>query len=279
MTVSVIMASCNPEKELLTIAIKSVLKQTFDNFEFIIVDDGSKSPIEPIVRSISNDQRIAVFRIDNSGLGAALNYGISKSSGKYIARLDDDDMMLPERLQKQVGYMDAHPEVSCVGTWHYDKYKDKYYPHRKFPTSHEDIICHLLQCRFSLAHTTLMYRREAFDKIGGYRIPRGGQDLDLVLQLGTVGRLANLPEYLNCYTMSATGLGTVNPQKDAAYRFAIQDVKERGLYPEYSSFINTSFEKLQKTASSPSKNLYEKWKRRFLIARVIFFGKRMNLPE
>ena len=118
MTVSVIMASCNPEKELLTIAIKSVLKQTFDNFEFIIVDDGSKSPIEPIVRSISNDQRIAVFRIDNSGLGAALNYGISKSSGKYIARLDDDDMMLPERLQKQVGYMDAHPEVSCVGTWH-----------------------------------------------------------------------------------------------------------------------------------------------------------------
>ena len=279
MTVSVIMASCNPEKELLTIAIKSVLKQTFDNFEFIIVDDGSKSPIEPIVRSISTDRRITVFRIDNSGLGAALNYGISKSSGKYIARLDDDDMMLPERLQKQVNYMEAHPEVSCVGTWHYDKYKDKYYPHRKFPTSHEGIICHLLQCRFSLAHTTLMYRREAFDKIGGYRIPRGGQDLDLELQLGTIGRLANLPEYLNSYTMSATGLGTVNPQKNAAYRFALQDVKERGLYPKYSSIINTSFEKLEKTASIPSKNLHEKWKRRFLIARVIIFGKRMNLPE
>ena len=276
MTVSVIMASCNPELELLTNAIKSVLKQTFDNFEFIIVDDGSKSPIEPIVRSISNDQRIAVFRIDNSGLGAALNYGIDKSKGKYIARLDDDDMMLPERLQKQVGYMDAHPEVSCVGTWHYDKYKNKYYPHRKFPTDHEGIICHLLQSRFSLAHTTLMFRRDAFDKIGGYRIPRGGQDLDLELQLGSVGLLANLPCYLSYYTMSASGLGTVNPQKYAAYLFALKDAEKNNLYPEHADLIRHTISKLQTIDNSPKKSLREKWKRRLLILRVQLLGKKIK---
>lgn len=274
--VSVVMASCNPDANMLKDSINSVLLQSHKNFEFIIVDDGSDNNIEEIVRSISNDTRIAVYRINNSGLGAALNYGIGKSSGKYIARLDDDDMMLPERLQKQVEYMEAHPDVSCVGTWHYDKYRNKCYPHRKFPTDHEGIVFHLLQSRFSLAHTTLMFRRNAFEKIGGYRIPRGGQDLDLELQLGTVGRLANLPDYLSIYTMSASGLGTINPQKYAAYLFALLDVEKRGLYPEHSDLIHKSINKLNKIDNSYMKNLREKWKRRLLIMRVQLFGKKLS---
>lgn len=273
MIVSVVMASHNPDVRMLEAAIKSILRQTFEDFELIIVDDGSDYALKPVVLSISNDKRIAVYTIPNSGLGAALNYGIGKSSGKYVARLDDDDMMLPERLERQVGFMEEHPEVSCVGTWHYDKYGDKYYPHRKFPTEHEGIVSHLLQSRFSLAHTTLMFRRNAFDKIGGYRIPRGGQDLDLELQLGTVGRLANLPAYLTCYTMSATGLGTVNPQKYKAYLFALQDVVERGLYPEYTSLTKASILKLQRIDSSRQKSLREKWKRKLLMLRVSIFGK------
>ena len=275
MLISVVMASCNPDFSLLSLAIESVLKQTFTNFEFIIVDDGSKQPLEPIVKSFTNDRRIAIYRIENSGLGAALNYGIQKSSGKYIARLDDDDMMVPERLQKQVDFMESHPTVSCVGTWHYDKFGNKFYPHRKFPTKHESIVHHLLQSRFSLAHTTLMFRKEAFDQIGGYRIPRGGQDLDLELQLGTVGRLANLPEYLNYYTMSASGLGTINPQKYAAYLFALQDVENRKQYPEHAPLIHETIQKLKKIDHSPRKSMREKWKREILIARVMILGKKL----
>lgn len=273
--VSVVMASCNPDANMLKDSINSVLLQSHKNFEFIIIDDGSNIPVKQIVSSISNDKRIVVYRIKNSGLGAALNYGIGKSSGKYIARLDDDDMMLPERLQKQVEYMEAHPDVSCVGTWHYDKYRNKCYPHRKFPTDHEGIVFHLLQSRFSLAHTTLMFRRNAFEKIGGYRIPGGGQDLDLELQLGTVGRLANLPVYLTVYTMSASGLGTVNPNKYAAYLFALRDVEKRNLYPQYADLVHMTIAKLQRIDKSRHKSLRENLKRRLLIMRVQLFGKKL----
>lgn len=276
MKVSIVIASCNPNQELLRLALESILRQTYRNYEVIIVDDGSKTPVETYVHDITNDSRIKVLRIPNSGLGAALNYGIQHSSGEYIARLDDDDMMVETRIQKQMNYLDSHPNVSCVGTWHYDKIGNKCFPHRKFPTEHEEIVKSLLVFRFALAHTTLMFRRTAFNLIGGYRIPRGGQDLDLELQLGTVGKLANLGEYLNYYTMSATGLGTVNPTKYEAYLFALEDVLNRNLYPQYQNIVISTVKKLKEINNSPIKNVREKAKRFFLIQRVKLAGKKLH---
>ena len=276
MRVSIVMASCNPNKELLQVAIESIIRQSYTDYEVIIVDDGSKDPVENYVKEITNDSRFKILRITNSGLGAALNYGIEHSSGEYIARLDDDDMMMEHRIQKQVDFLDLHPDVSCVGTWHYDKIGNRYYPHRKFPTDHEDIVKSLLVFRFALAHTTLMFRRIAFNKIGGYRIPRGGQDLDLELQLGTVGKLANIGEYLNYYTMSATGLGTNNPKKYEAYLFALEDVVKRNLYPQYEKISSKSVKMLKEINNSPFKNVREKAKRFFLIQRVKMFGKKLH---
>lgn len=275
MEVSVVMASCNPNYDLLKMAIQSILCQTYKEFELIIVDDGSEKPIESTIKKISADERIKVFRIENSGLGAALNYGIKNSKGKYIARLDDDDMMLPERLEKQALFLENNPTVACVGTWFYDKYENKFFPHKKYPTKHDDIVKMLLRFRFSLAHTTLMFRREAFDKIGGYRIPGGGQDLDLELQLGTVGDLANIPAYLNCYSMSAGGLGTVNPKKYQAYMFALEDVVNRNLYPKYVKIALSSLESLKRIERSPLKKYREKLIRFFLITRVRLLGKEL----
>ena len=117
MKVSVVMAGRNSNPALLKEAIDSILNQTFQDFEFVFVDDGSDKPMEPVVRSLSFDHRIAVYRIGHSGLGAALNHGIAHSEGEYIARIDDDDLMLPSRLEKQVRFLDIHPEVSCVGSW------------------------------------------------------------------------------------------------------------------------------------------------------------------
>lgn len=270
------MASYNPDKKLLASAIESVIHQTFTNFELIIVDDGSKEPIEPYIRTVSTDPRVRVFRITNSGPGAAANYGILQTTGEYIARLDDDDMMLSTRIQKEAEYLDTHPDVSCVGTWHYDKIGNRYYPHRKFPTGHEEIVKSLLVFRIAQAHTTLMFRRTAFDKIGGYRILRGGLDLDLCLQLGTVGRLANLGEYLNYYTMSANGLGTVNPKKYEAYLFALEDVVNRKLYPQYQNIAIGTVKKLREINNSPLKDVREKAKRLILILRVKLLGKKLH---
>lgn len=276
MKVSIVMASNNPDRKLLAAALESVIHQTFTDFELIIVDDGSKEPVEQYIRTVTTDPRVNVYRITNSGPGAAAKYGIQHSTGEYIARLDDDDMMLSTRIQKQVEYLDSHPEVSCVGTWHYDKSGNHYYPHRKFPTEHEEIVKSLLAFRFAQAHTTLMYRRTAFDQVGGYRIQRGGLDLDLCLQLGTVGRLANIGEYLNYYTMSTTGLGTVNPKKYDAYLFALEDVINRNLYPQYQNITIGAVKKLRAINNSPLKNVLEKAKRFFIIQRIILLGKKLH---
>ena len=271
--VSVVMASRNPNPAMLKEAIDSVLCQTYKDFELIIVDDGSDSPVEPVVRSISEDSRIKVFGIKHSGLGAALNHGIFEAEGEYIARLDDDDMMLPSRLERQVAFMEVHKDVSCAGTWFYDKVGNKYYPHRKYSVEHEDIIKGLLTRHFLLAHTSVMFRKSAWEEIGGYRVAGGGQDLDLFLQLGTVGKLANIGEYLTCYRMSATGLGTVNPKKREAYLFALDDVVKRNLYPQYTDIAKASIESLNEMQNKKHKTKYY---RMLLVWRVKLLGKRLS---
>lgn len=271
------MASKNPVPDLLKQAILSILRQSLREFELIIVDDGSDEPIEFIIRSFTNDSRIKNFRIKNSGLGAALNYGISKSSGKYIARLDDDDMMCPDRLEKQYQYLENNEDCSCVGTWHYDLVGNRYYPHRKYPCNHNSIVLQLIEGRFSMAHTSIMFRRESFDKIGGYRISGGGQDLDLFLQLSTVGLLANLPFYLTYYTMSETGLSQINPKKKEAYLFAYKSLLEGNNYPELSSLLKKRISDLEISVNQEENSNnkgFRKSGRWLLVMRVKLFGKK-----
>lgn len=270
MKVSVVMAGRNSNPALLKEAIDSILNQTFQDFEFVFVDDGSDMPMEPVVRSISSDSRIIVYRIPHSGLGAALNHGIKHANGEYIARIDDDDLALPTRLEKQVAFLDEHPDVSCVGTWFYDKVGKKCLPHRAYPTEHKELVRDLLGIHWGLAHTTVMYRKGAFEKVGGYRIQGGGQDLDLFLQLGTVGKLANVDEYLTCYTMSANGLGSVNPKKKEAYIFALNDVVERNLYPAYVEIAKLSIRQLKKENKSV---LRTRLIRTLMVWRVRLLGK------
>ena len=275
MRVSVVMATRNPDLGDLKVSMDSVYNQTYKDFELILVDDGSEVPVSEVVKPLINESiPTRVFRIVPSGLGAALNYGISQAEGEYIARIDDDDMMLPTRLEKQVEYLENHPEVSCVGTWFYDKVGKSFIPHRQYPTIHKEIIKGLLSLKWGLAHTSVMYRKDTFEKIGGYRIIGGGQDLDLFLQLGTVGKLANVDEYLTCYTMSANGLGTVNPKKREAYLFALNDVLNRNLYPEYSTITNASIVKLNGKQSNHSV-LLSRFLRTLLMMRIKVLGKQL----
>lgn len=274
MKVSVVMACRDSKPALLKSAILSVLSQTYVDFEFIIVDDGSKYPISEVVHKISLDKRITVIRIEPSGLGAALNYGISNSQGEYIARLDDDDIMCPDRLKKQVQYLDANPNVSCLGTQLFDLFGNRFIEHRKYPIEHDDIIKSLLSLRWSMAHTALMYRRSSFNEINGYRIKGGGQDLDLLIQMGTVGKLANLDDYLVFYRMSTSGLSVNNPTKSLAYLFALNDVLERGLYPDFYKITKHSIKNINRKKTTPSK---VSMRRVLLIINVLIRGRRMVL--
>ena len=275
MKVSVVMAGRNSNPALLKEAIGSILNQTYQNFEFIFVDDGSDKPMESVVRSISSDERIIVYSIEPSGLGAALNYGIQHSHGEYIARIDDDDISLPTRLEKQVKYMDEHPEVSCVGAQMYYKYKNRAYPHSRFPLDNEGIIRQFANLHFSLCHTVSMYRRSCFDKIGGYRIPGGGQDLDLFLQLGTVGELHNIDEYLFYYTLSPAGLSVNNPKKKEAYIFALESALKNKVYTPFYNDFRKTINNLNISEPFPLSQRIGIIKKYLLIWKVRLLGKRI----
>ena len=111
--ISVVMPVLNGEKYLAE-AIESILNQTFQDFEFIIVDDGSTDQTPEILRSYANkDSRIQIVTNPiNRGIGYSRNRGIALSRGEYIANMDADDLCLPERFEKQVRFLDSHPDIA-----------------------------------------------------------------------------------------------------------------------------------------------------------------------
>lgn len=273
------MAAYNSKADLLKETIESILNQTFSDFEFLIVDDGSKEPLEPIIKTITRDERVVVYRKENTGLGSSLTYGIRKAKGEYIARIDDDDVSVKDRIEKQVIFLDTHPEVSCVGGHIYYRYGDKIYPHTPFPLTHERIIAKLVKMHFAMAHTTLMYRKDDVERIGCYRIPKGNEDLDLLLQLGTVGKLANIDEYLTYYRLTHTGLSVTSPQKAKAYTYALESaLRYKGYSPNYDD-IKSSLGLLQKGDKKNFLNKLFPSRRFFLIWMVQLFGKNFNHME
>ena len=113
--ISVIMPAYNAE-QYISEAIESILGQTFADFEFIIIDDGSSDSTSGIIASYK-DSRIRYFRNEkNLGIVGALNRGLALAAGEYIARMDADDISLPERFQTQCAYMEKHPDVGVCGT-------------------------------------------------------------------------------------------------------------------------------------------------------------------
>ena len=274
--VSVVMACKNSNGELLTACIHSVLSQTYKDFEFIIVDDGSEISLENIVSKISIDSRIKVYRIESVGLGAALNYGINHSVGEYIARIDDDDLMTSDRLKKQVDFLDCHPEVSCVGGQRFSYRKGKYIKHRRFPIHHDEIIKSLLSLKWSMAHSVLMFRRSCFINMGGYRIKGAGQDVDLMIQLSLKGQLANIDEYLMYYHLAPASYSATNRKKRLkAYLFAFESIIASNCYPEYSKIIDNSIKTLTRNINSNQTPSF--WKQKVLFCFINLFGKQLPL--
>ncbi len=113
--VSVLMPVYNTKESYLREAVESILKQTYRNFEFIVLDDGSEERVAEVIKSY-RDPRIIYFNFGHLGITKQLNRGILGARGKYIARMDADDIALPERLAKQVDFLENHPEISVLGT-------------------------------------------------------------------------------------------------------------------------------------------------------------------
>jgi len=153
--VTVLMPVYNGEMYLRE-AITSVLRQSFGDFEFLIIEDGSTDSSLAIIESFRDPRIIVVRNQMNKGLIYSLNKGFDLARGEYIARMDCDDISLPERLSKQVAYMTQHQEVGICGTWSKTIGEVKKSWKTRFPTEHTEIVAHLL-FNTAITHPTAMF--------------------------------------------------------------------------------------------------------------------------
>jgi glycosyltransferase involved in cell wall biosynthesis len=199
--ISVCMPVYNAERYVAE-AVESILNQTFGDFEFLIVDDGSTDGSLEVLRDYAGrDRRIRLTSRPNKGLVATLNELVEQSRGRLLARMDADDVALPERFARQVEYLRSHPECLVVGcrVWEIDPEGDTI---GEYPTleDHEAIDAFHFRIRGpALIHPSVMMRRDAVLVVGGYRHFLIGEDVDLLLRLAERGRLARVPEFLLNY--------------------------------------------------------------------------------
>ncbi len=201
-TVSCVMPAYNAVRYLAS-AIDSILSQTFGDFELIVVDDGSTDHTLELLRSYEKrDARVRVISRLNTGHTGAINDGIAAAKGELIARMDADDLALPERFARQVAFLRDHSDVVVVGAS--VELIDPY----NIPigddiakTTHEEIDAQLMRgSGGAIRHPLAMFRRDAYERVGPYRAQfNGSEDLDLWLRLAEIGRVANLPEILLKY--------------------------------------------------------------------------------
>ena len=210
MPVSVVMTVYNAQCYVAE-AIDSVLAQTYGDFEFIVVDDGSSDQTPDILRDFARqDSRLRIIARPKSGIVDAANAGIDASAGPYIARHDADDVSHPQRLEKQVEFLDGHPNVVAVGSrlQLIDPYGSPLGV-SEHKLTHDEIEADLLRgSGWSLPQPAVMMRRSAFQQAGRYSNKyEWSEDLYLFLRMTQVGELANLPEPLVKYRRH---LGSVN---------------------------------------------------------------------
>ncbi len=200
MSISVVMAVYNGAAYLVE-AIESVLGQTYKDFEFVIVDDGSTDATPAIIRDYSaRDSRIVSVQLpSNQGMFAALNAGIADAKGDLIARFDSDDIMIENRLERQLSYLKKHPEVSVAASYSYlisdrGKVIGKSMPIADIERAKRT---HNPSLFLEIVHPTVMMRKADFEAVGGYRDFSPVEDRDLWSRFATQGyRIAVQPEFL-----------------------------------------------------------------------------------
>lgn len=224
--VSVIMGVYNPVEEYLVQAVKSILNQTYKNFEFIICDDGSTQNIEIFKKLKTLDERLIIIKNDsNMGLAYSLNKCISISSGEYIARQDDDDISERNRLNIQIDFLEKHSDYSFVGSNiilfdENGEYSNFIFP--KQPINND----FLFTSPFN--HGSIIFRKKDLLEVNAYRVSketRRCEDYDLFIRMYLDGKKGyNLQKYLYKFREDN------NAKKRRRFKYRIDDMLVRKRY-------------------------------------------------
>lgn len=215
--VTILMPVFNGEKYL-AVAMESILCQTFRDFVLLVIDDGSSDSSLAIAQSF-DDPRIRVERNPgNMGLVKTLNRGLDLVQTEFVARMDSDDISLPQRLEKQVAFLDENPDIGMCGTA-YELFHDSVRQTIRPPCRHEEIVYGLLDDNVFL-HSSVIVRMEVLNRHGlryseGYR---HAEDYELWARLARHTHIGNLPEVLVRYRSHPENVSNTNKPEQIATR-------------------------------------------------------------
>lgn len=255
-------------------AVESILNQSFRDFELLIFDDASTDNSLEILNGFK-DKRIKIFPSkENKGYLVYLNDGLTMARGKYIARMDADDISHPLRFEKQFDFMENDPEIGVCGTWikTFGKVDSLY----QYPTAHEDIVAEPILGRSSLfGHPSVMMRKSLIDK---YNIRYDAnfyyaEDYELWMRLRKLTRFANLPEPLLFYRIHGDNVSVRRKEIQDGHKLFVrqkyfEEILERQLTEEELGFIKVRIGKyrfmgfsrflLEVEAKNKAKALYDR---------------------
>lgn len=199
-------------------AVDSILAQTYEDFEFVIVNDGSTDDSVDYLNQLK-DSRIRVMHQENGGTAVASNAGLAWCRGEFLARMDADDIAVPDRFEKQIRFLRENPDVGLVGSNIIPLGQRKAGSVIQLASEHDEIYRQLLAGHHALCHPAIMMRTGLLKRLGGYWKLQGMFDAwDMFLRMGEVSRLANIAEPLLKYRIHT---GSINGRQMRRLRMSI----------------------------------------------------------
>lgn len=278
--VSVVMPAYNTEKYI-AVAIESILNQTFKDFEFIIIDDGSTDKTGEIIQGYAKkDERIIFLRnTENLHNYKTRNKGVMIAKGKYIVTMDADDWSYPDRLQKQFEFMERNEEVVLCGSFiEICGLNLKVINIRNYPETDEKIRKKIFKYN-PFCHPATMWRAETVKKVGGYndKYPLS-QDYKLEFKVGKFGKFANLPEVLHKLRTHNDSVSMLHTKKQELYTLQIR-IKAVWKYEYHMTIFDKGYFVLQFISIFLLPNRARFWLFNYLRRFFIIFGFAISVFE
>jgi len=241
--ISVIIPAYNAEK-FIAKTLESVLSQTYQNIEILVVDDGSTDTTAEIVKSFAQkDRRIILLQQSNAGVAAARNLAIQKSQGEYIAAIDADDIWYPQNLEKQIECLTkSEPTVGVVYSWSVDINEQDLLTGGFYNSTIAGEVYQALVYKYFIGNaSSSLIRRACFEKIGGYNCQlklenaQGCEDWELHLRIAQHYQFKVVPEYLVGYRQITSSMSCNFTAMAKSQSLIMADVQQR--HPEIPSSI------------------------------------------